>query len=372
MSSTDPTHPGDHSPSAEIAALAALPRAGSVRLGRLLRDREPRGAWSRVKEGRVPVEVAPAAVREEWRAASRSVELVELGRRLRTAGVVATSWHDDAHPPQFRADIDPAPVAFRRGRLPDANLPHVAIVGTRRASAIGREMARELGAGLAASGVVVVSGLALGIDGAAHRGALLGAGAPPVAVVGSGADVVYPAAHRDLWREVAAVGAVLTEAPFGARPDAWRFPARNRLIAALADLVVVVESRAAGGSLLTVEQATRRGVDVMAVPGSVRNAAAIGTNQLLADGCAPVRDVDDVLVALGLGAATTAARRATPTRPAVSPEADLVLAAIDDGPTSVDQLVERLGIDVGDVYLRLGELSATGRVVHDGARVRRA
>jgi DNA processing protein len=370
--------PADPSPSVHVsspevvAALAALPQAGSVRLGRLLHERGPADAWALVAEGRVPIDVAPAAVRHGWRTASRSVVLDDLREHLDTVGVHPTSWHDAAHPPRFSADIDPAPVAFRSGRLPAATLPHVAIIGTRRASTIGREIARELGAGLAAEGVVVVSGLALGIDGAAHRGALLGDGAPPVAVVGSGADVVYPAAHRELWGEIATAGAVLTEAPLGARPDAWRFPARNRLIAALADLVVVVESRAAGGSLLTVEQAMRRGIDVMAVPGSVRNAAAIGTNQLLADGCAPVRDVDDVLVALGLGRATMAARRATPARPACSPEAVAVLEAIDDGPTSVDQLVERLGFGVGEIHLRLGELSASGLVVHDGARVRRA
>ncbi len=363
------------SPSAElVAALADLPQAGSSRLGRLLTDRSAAEAWAVVKEGTVPPDVAPAVVREEWRNASRSVELAEVSARLAATGVIATSWHDAAHPARFTADIDPAPIAFRLGPLPDPSLPHVAIVGTRRASAIGREIARELGEGLSSAGVVVVSGLALGVDGAAHQGALLAAAAPPLAIVGSGLDVVYPGTHRDLWAAVAAAGAVISEAPLGARPDAWRFPARNRLIAALADLVVVVESRAAGGSLLTVEQALRRDVDVMAVPGSVRNGAAIGTNQLLADGCAPVRDVDDVIVALGLRTATNAARRdpsRVPRGASLPAEAAAVLDAIDDGPTSVDQLVDRLDLGVGEIYVHLRQLSASGLLAYDGARVRR-
>jgi DNA processing protein len=355
------------------AALAALPGAGSVRLGRLLTDHSAEEAWSRVRTGGVAVDVAPAAIRSAWRVVANDTDLVSMADRLSAVGVAATNWHDAEHPSQFTADIDPAPVAFRDGALANPAMPHVAIVGTRRASAIGREIARELGGGLAANGVVVVSGLALGVDGAAHGGALSVDGAPPVAVVGSGLDSVYPAAHRDLWASVAAAGVVLSESPMGARPEAWRFPARNRLIVAMSDLVVVVESRAAGGSLLTVDEAVRRGVDVMAVPGSLRNGAAVGTNQLLADGCAPVRDVDDVLVALGLDTSGAAARRAEtePSRSAVSPEAQTILDAIDDGPTSCEQLVVRLEIGAAQVFAGLAELELAGLIAPDGARVRR-
>lgn len=351
---------------AAVAALAALPGATTARLARLLQERDAAGAWAVVVEGRLSADVADEAVRDGWRAAARRVDLDEIRARLAALGVVATCWHDDEHPPRFVDDIDAAPVAFRIGRLPAPDRPRVAVVGTRRASGVGREMARELGLGLAAAGVVVVSGLALGVDGAAHHGALLAGAEPPLAVVGSGLDVPYPTAHRDLWRGVAAAGAVLTEAPLGARPDAWRFPARNRLIVALSDLVVVVESRAAGGSLLTVDQAIRRGIDVMAVPGSVRNGAAVGTNQLLADGCAPVVGVDDVLMALGL-ATEGATGRARPDR-----EEGAVLAAVDDGPTSLDELVARTGRPVGEVSAEITRLELLGLVVADGARVRRA
>lgn len=354
------------------AALAALPGAGAARLGRLLTDDDAERAWQRVVASRVDSAVAPSSVRREWALAAAEVDPGSLRETLERVGVTATTWHDGAHPPRFACDIDPAPVAFRRGTLPDPSLPHVAVVGTRRASAIGREIARELGAELAARGVVVVSGLALGIDAAAHRGALLAAATPPVAVVGSGCDVPYPRANADLWHEVAERGAVISEAPLGARPEPWRFPARNRLIAALVDLVVVVESRPSGGSMLTVDEAVRRGVDVMAVPGSLRNGAAEGANRLLADGCAPVLGVDDVTTALGLDTCGAADRRHGPEATAgVDGPAAVVLDAVDDGPTSIDELATRSGLGAAEVFAVLAELELAGLVVHDGARVRR-
>jgi len=280
--------------------------------------------------------------------------------------------HDRSHPRCLLGDIDPAPILFRLGVAPHEDLPRVAVIGTRRCSPVGREFAHELGRGLASHGVVVVSGLALGIDGAAHRGALSVPGAPPLAVVGSGPDVIYPRRHSDLWRLVAERGAIFSESHVGARPEPWRFPARNRLLAAMSDLVVVVESRAAGGSLLTVEQAMRRDISVMAVPGSVRNRAADGTNQLIADGCQPVRDVDDIMIALGLQAASTAARHAgsslVSTGPLIAGSALQVIECIDDGPTTLDQITERMSKPVPVVLAELQSLIARGQVRRDGAR----
>lgn len=352
-----------------VAALAALPGATTARLARLLTERNVDDAWALIREGRVPGAVVDRDVAVVWRDASSSVDLDALASRLATTGVAATSWHDDDHPPRFAADIDPAPVAFRLGTLPDRGLPAVAIVGTRRASGVGREIARELGMGLARAGVVVVSGLALGIDGAAHHGALVAEATPPLAVVGSGVDVVYPTEHRSLWAGVAARGAILSEAPPGGRPEPWRFPARNRLIVASCDLVVVVESRAKGGSLLTVDEAIRRGVDVMAVPGSLRNGAAVGTNQLLADGCAPVRDVDDVTTALGLSPPRSSERA---DRPRPDPGDRDVYDAVDDGPTSLGEIVDRTGLPIDVVTTAVTRLELGGWVAADGARVRRA
>jgi DNA processing protein len=213
-----------------------------------------------------------------------------------------------------------------------------------------------------------VSGLALGIDGAAHRGVLAAGGgaAPPVAVVGSGLDVVYPRAHDRLWAQVAEAGVVLAEAPLGARPEPWRFPARNRILAALADVVVVVESRAKGGSRHTVEAADVRGVTVMAVPGPVRSAASAYTNELLVTGCPPARDLLDVLVALDLiGRGPRHRRRPTPTSPPPpdDPHQAALLEAMGWQPASLDQLVVRTGLGPGQVSVALARLEVGGWVV---------
>ena len=236
--------------------------------------------------------------------------------------------------------------------------PAVAVVGTRSATRYGLRVASELGRGLAEAGVVVVSGLALGIDAAAHAGALAAGptSAPPVAVVGTGLDVVYPAEHRLLWERVVAEGAVLSEAALGTRARRRVFPARNRIIAALSDVVVVVECHGRGGSLHTVEAAARRSIPVCAVPGSVRSPASRGTNGLLVDGCTPVRDVDDVLTALSL------VRGGPPLRTVPTPAGEpggmerpedsldrverAVWDAVDDTPTTVETVLLRTNLSL--------------------------
>jgi DNA processing protein len=250
-------------------------------------------------------------------------------------------------------------VLFARGSLDALSAPRVAIVGTRRCTGAGAGFARELGRELTAVGVSVVSGLALGIDGAAHRG-VLDAGGAPVGVVGCGLDVVYPARHRDLWARVADEGLLLSESPLGVRPAGWRFPARNRIIAALAELVVVVESHAAGGSMHTVREAADRGIEVMVVPGSVRSPAAAGTNQLLSEGCAPVRDAADVMVALGLSAVTRGARADTRARPDETGQA--VLAAFDWEPATLEHLAVRTGLGLPTLAAALEALVTQGWV----------
>jgi DNA protecting protein DprA len=275
----------------------------------------------------------------------------------------------------------------------------VAIVGTRSATHYGRQVASELARDLAAEGVVVVSGLARGIDGAAHAGALrVGRrdSAPPVAVVGTGLDVVYPPSNRDLWAEVAARGAVLSESALGTKPHPGVFPARNRIIAALSDVVVVVESHRRGGALYTADAAARRSIPVCAVPGSVRSRASDGTNALLVDGCTPVRDATDVLVAVSL--ARTGAEQLHPDarpvgvgrqsgrsimedrgRPAVSPpEPDgppatraadydslqcAVLAAVDDVPTRFETILIRTGLSIASAAEACDKLTEQGSLI---------
>ncbi len=286
-------------------ALVSLPGLGPARLRWLLAEAPAPTVVQALADGRLPPVAGPAPAGVTTKLVSRWTDEIRrfdpevLAADATGAGVDVIGPGHRLWP--FVDDPDPPGVLFSRGDLGllTAGLM-VAVIGTRRCSAIGRQVATELGRSLADAGLVVVSGLALGIDGCAHVGALA-AGGRPVAVVGTGLDVVYPAANRRLWTRIGDSGLLLSEAPVGARPERWRFPARNRLIAALADAVVVVESHAVGGSLHTVHEALERGRLVMAVPGAVTNPAAAGTNQLLAEGCPPVRGVDDVLDALGVG-----------------------------------------------------------------------
>src|SRR5436305_14964730 len=291
-------------PEAYAAALADLPRIGPVRLREVLARWTPEEAWAATGDRRVDVA-------EQW-------------HRYRDAGVTVHVLGHDAYPIVLADDPEAPAVLFSVGDLAALDGPRVAIIGSRRCTRYGRDVAFDLGRDLARAGVRVVSGLALGIDGAAHLG-VLAAGdgaASPVAVVGSGLDVVYPRAHARLWSQVADAGVVLSEAPLGARPEPWRFPARNRILAALADVVVVVESRAKGGSFHTVQAADQRGVPVMAVPGPVRSPASEYTNELLVSGSPPARDVDDVLVALDLVGRGPARRRAHGLGSTTAPQPD--------------------------------------------------
>lgn len=361
------------------AALAGLRRMWPQRLRALLDAWPPQEAWRRATSGDVALLAEAPAVAATLGERAEQAELVAswaAAREVDPASVLAA--HDDAgaavllrgaagYPPSLVDDLEPPAVLFAHGSVGALDAPRVAIVGTRRCTGPGAGFAHELGHDLAEAGVAVVSGLALGIDGAAHRGALEArptGGAAPVGVVGSGLDIVYPARHRKLWASVAAHGYLLGEAPVGARPVGWRFPARNRIIAALADVVVVVESHAAGGSLLTVTEAQRRDVPVMAVPGSVRNPAAAGTNQLIADGCHPVCDAGDVLVALGLSRGRRQARRDRRTAPDASGRA--VLDALGWEAATLEHLAMRTSLPLPRLTLALESLQAGGWVQLEG------
>jgi DNA processing protein len=372
--------PGSVAPTAEVdlparafaAALAGLPGMGPARLAAILRAAPPAEAWGRVGAGHVWTEgdvvrgLGPGAAKlvAAWRERAGSVDVGEGWRRLAELGVSVTVLGDDAYPEVLAVDVEPPAVLFHEGDLGALAGPRVAIVGTRRCSTTGRGVAFELGRDLAAAGVSVVSGLAAGIDGAAHRGVLDARSAPPIGVVGSGHDVVYPPHQGELWRAVASAGLLLSEAPPGARPERWRFPARNRIIAALADLVVVVESHARGGSLHTVDESDRRARDVFAVPGSVRNPAAAGTNALLAEGRAPVCSVDDLLVALDLGRGR--GQRSTDRRPPPDPADREVLDGLGWEPATLDQLAARTGLDLVRLAPALDRLHDTGWVEREG------
>jgi DNA processing protein len=229
--------------------------------------------------------------------------------------------HDERYPPGL-AEVAGAPRALI-GRGEESRITGlapaaaIAIVGSRRASANGRRLARDIARDLASAGMVVVSGLAFGIDACAHRGAL-DAGGPTIAVLGCGPDTSYPAAHRSLWGRIAGTGAVISELAPGATPWRWTFPARNRVMAALAGMTVVIEAAARSGSLVTADLAVGLGRDVGAVPGPHTSRAAAGPNELIAAGACAVRDAQDVLDAM-LGAGLSAGRGAVAGDDAASP-----------------------------------------------------
>ena len=222
--------------------------------------------------------------------------------KVQQAGVRVLTWHDEEYPPRLKEIYDKPPVLFMKGDLIPADERSVALVGTRRPTAYGREAARQLTADLAQSGVTIVSGLARGIDGIVHRTALE-SGARTIAVLGSGVDVIYPPEHRSLAQQVAESGAVISEHPLGARPDAQNFPRRNRIISGISLGTLVVEAPVTSGALLTARHALEQDREVFAVPGSILSPTSRGSNQLIRDsGAKLVTSADDVLEELNLSA----------------------------------------------------------------------
>jgi len=351
-------------PEAHAAALAGLPGMGPKRLLGLLERWPADEAWRRVLVRGTGADTDLAGL---WRAAAAAVDPAAVWQAHLDAGVRVDVLGTDRYPALLAADHEAPALLFSCGDIGALHHRRVAIVGTRRCTRYGREVAEELGRDLAAAGVCVVSGLARGIDGAAHTGALHAGAAPPVAVVGSGLDVVYPRDHARLWDAVAAAGLVLSEAPLGTRPEPWRFPVRNRVIAAVAEVVVVVESHPAGGSRYTVEAAEARGRTVMAVPGSVRSPASAYPNALLADGCAPARDATDVMVALGLSSATSAGPEPE-VRPQPGAAEARVLEALGWEPASLEEVVARTGSTPGHASVSLARLERDGWVSEAGGR----
>ena len=278
--------------------------------------------------------------------------------------------HDSRYPPGLHQLSDPPSVLYATGpeeRLPVLSSPVAAtIVGTRKASPYGAQMARELGRGLAAAGVTVISGLALGIDGLAHQGAL-DAGGSPIAVLACGANIPYPRSHRGLYRRVRDVGVVVSELPPGSRPFRWSFPARNRIMAALGAITVVVEAADPSGSLITAHFALDLGKTVGAVPGLVTSWRAEGSNRLLRDGGATIRGTEDVLDEMfGIGNGPDGARYATEKpKLKLEPRLRAVLDGVEAG-EGVGEIAERTGMSAAAVRSALGELELDGLIVPGG------
>jgi DNA processing protein len=303
---------------------------------------------------------------ERFRSFARRFDERAFLQRLEPLGIRWLPRSDPGFPHGLGAIFDPPAGLFLRGdgavELLDA--PLVAVVGARSCSSYGAQVARMLGRELAAAGLVVVSGMARGIDGEAHRGALE-AGGRTVAVLGCGVDRDYPASHADLARRIREQGLVVSEYAPGVEPAPWRFPARNRIIAGLAAVTVVVEARERSGALITADLALEEGREVFAVPGEITSALSAGTNRLLAAGAAPLTHVRDVLRSFGIDEPEASAAAD------VSEPAKRVLARLRDAPLGVDELARAIDVDAGALAAALSELEVAG-LVAEAAGVYRA
>jgi DNA processing protein len=315
----------------------------------------------------------------------------ELRRRARALARIHAQllpFSSEAYPERLRRLADAPPLLVVRGNPSALEAPAVAIVGARAATHYGRTIARELAATLAKAGLVVVSGLAVGVDAAAHHGALE-AGGCTVAFQACGPDRVYPAVHRRLADRIAGAGAVVSELPPGTPPRAPHFPLRNRLISALSLGVVVVEARRRSGSLITARHAADQGVDVFAIPGPITAATSQGPNRLIQEGATPVLSANDILEPLlrtlplafgGRRSGPSALEAADPADPGSgeergggaerlspkeSPISRSILAALEDAPMTRDQLARRLDLSPSALTLDLIRLELDGRVAEE-------
>jgi DNA processing protein len=329
--------------------------------------------WWRTAAERLRAGASPSGVRDDLLAqrrrdapsastlASRAAAAVTRGAN---SGLTAMTWRDPAYPSALAAIVDPPFVLWTRGALGVLDHPAVAIVGSRAASPYALAAAERLASDLVTHGVVIVSGLARGVDSAAHRGALAGGGTT-VAVLGSGADVIYPAEHTALARDIEGNGVVMSELVPGTPPHPHFFPLRNRIISGLSRAVVVIEAGEKSGSLITARAALEQGRDVLAVPGSILDGRNRGGHALLKDGAKIVESVDDILEELGFSGANRPT--AAPVPGSAGGAVDPVFACLAPGEAlDVDAIAERSGLTPARLLPRLFELELSGLVSRAG------
>jgi DNA processing protein len=340
----------------DFIALSLLP----ISWGRLIAER--------LRAGRRPGDVFDALVGERWpnqpaqRAAIASGIAQAIDRAAR-GGINAVTWGDPRYPPALAAIVDPPPILWLRGALSSlVDRPVVAIVGSRAATPYALEVAGQLAVDLASRGLTIVSGLARGVDSAAHRGALTGGG-ETIAVLGSGVDVMYPPEHAPLAHDIERRGAVISELVPGTPPNAIFFPHRNRIISGLSRAIVVIEAGEKSGSLITARCALDQGRDVLAVPGNVLSGRNRGAHALLRDGAKIVESADDILEELG----PSLHPGVSSLPPSKAPQTDPILACLPMGePCDLDTIAERTGLHSSKLLPRLFDLELQGYVRRAG------
>ena len=284
----------------------------------------------------------------------------EALRKLSAFGVDAICWPDERYPRLLRHIANPPMVLYARGELLPADEVAVAIVGTRQPSAYGRQAAQQLAHHLAEKGVTIISGLARGVDGEVHRAALE-AGGRTIAVLGSGLNVIYPREHTALAGAISRQGAVLSDYPLDAQPDAVHFPARNRIVSGMALGTIVVEAGETSGALITARFAGEQGRDVFAVPGSIFSRQSLGVHRLIQDGAKLVATADDVLEELNLGMVAHQLEMQQLLEPQ-DPAERALLGALAAGPKHVDELARETKLPIAQVSGTLALLELNGLI----------
>jgi DNA processing protein len=346
------------------ASLQLIPGLGTRTLVALLRHFG--GAIELRRASRQSVaKIAPPEVASAIERGPAPAQLDQALAWLREEGHALLAWDDPAYPQALLTIADPPPVFYYAGQRGLLNRPAMAIVGSRNATPQGVEHAEAFGAALSAAGLTIISGLAVGIDAAAHRGGLSAAGSS-IAVTGTGPEQVYPPSNRDLARRLESEGGVLSEFALGTPPLPENFPRRNRVISGIARGVLVVEATLNSGSLITARLAAEQGRDVFAVPGSIHSPFSKGAHRLIREGAKLVETAQDVLEELGIGTGLPAEGIETPSpqtdNPAAGKNTARVLAALGHDPAGIDVLARRTGLAAEAITVALVELEVGGRV----------
>lgn len=340
-------------------AFSLVKGIGSVRFQALLDHfGDPQIAWN------APVDALRAAglggkIVENLLQVRASVSPEKVWERIQAQGINVVTWEDEGYPHRLKEIDQPPPVLYLRGNLYPEDEWAVAVVGTRRITPYGRQVAEEIAVTLAHSGVTVISGLARGVDGVAHQAAL-NAGGRSLAVLGCGVDHIYPPEHRRLAEQMISQGALLSDYPPGTPPDAANFPPRNRLISGLSMAVVVVEAGKTSGALITAAFAADQGREVFAVPGNINAPHSQGTNRLIRDGARPLLDPQELLETLEL-TMVTEQRAARVILPADAIEASL-LEALSREPIHIDEIRARTDLPIEKVTAALAMMELKGMV----------
>lgn len=349
-------HPWLAREKAELTSLLHLPGMDTRKLRELLSlFGSPAGAWEAVRTGAADTSSGPAA---GWSAAAAGIDPPRLMASLASRGTEVAARGEDAYPGLLSAIHDPPFAIFYKGHIP-FGVPGVAIVGARKATSYGVEVAGWLAGELARAGICIVSGAAYGIDSAAHRGALA-AGGVTVAVLGCGVDIVYPRTSARLFREIEASGCLVSEYAPGTQPMPFRFPERNRIITGMSVAVVVVEAAEKSGALITAEFALEQGRDVLAVPGQVFSNNSRGTHNLIRAGAAIATCPQDILEEIGIDDAP-GARQAT-AHLTLAPDEKKLMDALACGPSDVECLSLAAGLPARAAIALLGSLEVKGLV----------